>query len=98
MEYVPDAEPEYSDDSVNVNCVLSWRLRRDAPGEGEMLVDFRNGWTFDSGQWTGRSGARGMVLEALLANTDGRVRHRPLSVNGPSDVNGTSQDCEFRTL
>lgn len=71
MEYVPDTEPDYTDDTVNVNCVLSWR-RRDALGEGDVLVDFRNGWIFDSGRWTGRAGAREKVLAALRRNQAGK--------------------------
>lgn len=72
MEYVPDAEPEYTDETVNVDCVLSWRQRWDAPGQGDVLVDFENGWIFDSGRWTGRAGAREKVLAALRRNQAGK--------------------------
>jgi len=72
MESVRDGEPEYTDETVNVNCVLSWQLRQDAPGEGDVLVDFENGWIFDSGRWIGRAGAREKVLAALRRNQAGK--------------------------
>ena len=77
QEYVPDGEPEYTDDTVNVNCVLSWRLRRHASNESDLLVDFRNGWIFESGRWTGRASAREDILSALQANADGKCRRQP---------------------
>jgi hypothetical protein len=72
VTYVPDAEPEFTDDTVNVNCVLSWRLRPDASIEGDVQVDFRNGWIFESGRWTGRVDAKQQVLSALRANANGK--------------------------
>jgi hypothetical protein len=68
LKYVPDGEPEYTDETVNVNCVLRWRLRRNAPNESDLLVDFGNGWIFESGRWTGRADVRQKVLSALRAN------------------------------
>jgi hypothetical protein len=72
MEYVPDWEPVYNDDTVNVNCVLSWRLGRDPLGSSNVLVDFRNGWMFDSERWTGHAGGYEKVLMALRSNQAGK--------------------------
>jgi hypothetical protein len=71
MEYLPllDKDPEYDDDTVNVNCVLSWKLRQNALGRYDLQVERGGGWFFDSTQWTGRAGAPRRVLDALLANT-----------------------------
>jgi hypothetical protein len=46
VEYIPDNQPEYADDTVNVNRVLSWRRT----GDGGVLVEFRNIRFFDSAQ------------------------------------------------
>ena len=65
MEYATDeyVHPEPPTDGPNVNCVLSWRQR-----DGEVQIDFRNGWVFDSGRWYGRADARERVIAALRRN------------------------------
>jgi hypothetical protein len=71
LVYVPDADTEFTDDTVNVNCVLSWRQSGNGLG---VQVDFRNGWSLDSSQWTGGAAARAreLVLAALRANAAGK--------------------------
>jgi hypothetical protein len=41
MEYLPllDKDPEYDDDTGNVNCVLSWKLRQNALGQYYLQVE-----------------------------------------------------------
>lgn len=67
VEYVTDeyVQPDYPDDYVNVNCVLAFRHRDDA-----VLIDFQNGWVFDSRRWAGRAGAREAIVAALRWNED----------------------------
>lgn len=39
------AQEEYSDDSINVNCVSSWN-ETGRPGELGIAITFHNGWVF----------------------------------------------------
>jgi hypothetical protein len=71
VKCVPDeySQPDYADDHVNVDCALSWRMRT-----GNVEIDFRNGWFFDSHNWKHRKGARELVLAALKGNVAGKAR------------------------
>ena len=64
--------PEYSEDHVNVNCVLSWR-RSDGADDDNVSIDFQNGWVFNSNAWSGRADVRERVLAALNRNSDGKL-------------------------
>ena len=70
MEYVIDeyVQPEHMEGTPNVDCVLSWRER-----DGELRIDFRNGWVYDSERWAGRAGAREAMLPALRRNQAGKL-------------------------
>ena len=72
MEYcfTTDNDPEYDDDTVNVNSVISWKLRQNALGQTCLRVHHGGNWVFDSEQWMGRAGAPKRLLDALLANTN----------------------------
>ena len=72
-EYV---QPDYSEDYVNVNCVLSWRRVDEADGS-RLSIDFQNGWIADSRGWTGRTGSRERALAALKQNQAGKPRRLP---------------------
>jgi hypothetical protein len=72
-EYV---HPEYSEDHVNVNCVLSWR-RTDGVGGDHLFIDFQNGWVADSRAWTERIGAYESALAALKQNQAGKLLRLP---------------------
>lgn len=49
MHYETDgfAQEEFSADSINVNCVCSWK-RTGAANGPRILVNFHNGWIFDN--------------------------------------------------
>ena len=68
-EYV---QPEYSEDHVNVNCVLSWRRAETADGDS-VFVDFQNGWVFSSDAWREAGDVRTRVLSALKRNEAGKL-------------------------
>lgn len=38
-------QPEFSDDSINVGCVLSWRLRSQHATDPVLYVDLHNGFS-----------------------------------------------------
>jgi hypothetical protein len=46
--YIPQ---EFSDDSINVHCVLSCRFG--SKNEKTLIVNFHNGWFFRSDSWNG---------------------------------------------
>jgi hypothetical protein len=82
VEYVTDeyVQPELPEEHVNVDCVLSWRRQGDA-----VLIDFRNGWIFNSDDWRGRDGARDAVLAALRRNEAGK-RGAAVTNHGGADA------------
>jgi len=88
----------------NVNWVLSWRLRRDASGDDDLLVDFRTGWIFDSAQWIGRDEAREKMLAALVTNTVGKPATGSsargawtANCSDGTDARAAHDCCRFRT-
>ncbi len=57
-EYV---DPEYGDETINLNCVLSWRVKKTSGIDraSELDINFHNGWIFHSteaGRWWQRNG------------------------------------------
>ena len=69
MEYIVDesVDSDNSGDGVNVNCVLSWSQR-----EGNIAIDFHNGWVFDSDHWARHTRLHDSVLAALKRNQSGK--------------------------
>ena len=56
----------FSDESVNVNCVLSWRLSRSNLGDGrQRLLIVSDDWFFDSDHKFCRSDSYQRVLQRL---------------------------------
>ena len=51
MHYEADdyVHERFDSDSINVNCVLSWRLVGHSENAADLFIDFHNGWVFDSG-------------------------------------------------
>jgi hypothetical protein len=57
----------FSDESVNVKCVLSWRTSPNNSGAGRqrLLIDFHNSCIFDSDMWHSRPDVPRMILQEL---------------------------------
>jgi hypothetical protein len=63
------AQEFYSDESINVNCVLSWRLREDASSL-RLRIDFHNSFFFDSERWHPRLDLLKEAIRRLKTSTD----------------------------
>jgi hypothetical protein len=68
--YVIDefAQESFSDESVNVNCVLSWRTSSSKRWDGEqrLEIDFHNSVVFDS-DYCRRGGVFEKIVQKLRA-------------------------------
>jgi hypothetical protein len=54
MRYERDdyVHEHYSDDSINLKCVLSWKVIGNARSQSPRLqINFHNGWFYDSDHW-----------------------------------------------
>lgn len=61
------AQEFFSEESVNVNCVLSWRTLPSNRGVGQtrLLIDNHNGWIYDSDWPDFRADAAQRLLTGL---------------------------------
>jgi len=51
MHYEADdyVHERFDSDSINVNCVMSWRLAGHSESADALHIDFHNGWVFHPG-------------------------------------------------
>jgi hypothetical protein len=68
MAYIIDqyVHPQYDDDTVNVNCVMSWqRTRPQGSEETRLKIDYQNGFFTESGAAWERHGGIARVMACL---------------------------------